>query len=682
MSTKKYSNKLILETSPYLLQHAHNPVNWYPWNKETLAKAKKENKLLLISIGYSSCHWCHVMEKESFENQDVAAVMNHHFINVKVDREERPDIDQIYMNAVQLMTGAGGWPLNCIALPDGRPVWGGTYFKKDEWSTILNQIGDLYQQKPKKVVEYAEKLTEGIQQSGLITLNKEKTLFTKEYVNETVKKWSIYFDEDLGGFNKAPKFPMPNNYHFLLRHAYQNKNQSLMKYVNTTLTKIALGGIFDHVGGGFSRYSVDTKWHIPHFEKMLYDNGQLISLYADAFLITKNGLYKETVYDTLKFIEREMLDVSGGFYTAIDADSLNDKKELEEGAYYVWKKVELQDFLKDGFELFSDYYNVNSYGFWEHNNYHLIKNSSDEDFAKKHNLSVSEVRKMVSKWKSILLKERKKREYPRLDDKILTSWNGIMLKGYVDAYRVFHDAHFLEVALKNANFLELKMIKDDGTLFRNFKNGKATINGYLEDYGTVIDAFISLYEITLDEKWLILSKNLTDTCFDYFFDSSTSMFYFTSNTDLELITRKIETEDNVMSSSNSMMAKNLFKLSHYFDNEYYLKTSKQMLSNMTSTIQNFGSAYSNWLDLYSNFSENYFEIAISGINVKEKLLDFNKKYIPNKLICGSKTISNLPLLKNRFVDDKTLFYVCVNKTCNLPTESTEEAINQIKKLQQ
>jgi uncharacterized protein YyaL (SSP411 family) len=682
MSTKKYSNKLILETSPYLLQHAHNPVNWYPWNKETLAKAKKENKLLLISIGYSSCHWCHVMEKESFENQDVAAVMNHHFINVKVDREERPDIDQIYMNAVQLMTGAGGWPLNCIALPDGRPVWGGTYFKKDEWSTILNQIGDLYQQKPKKVVEYAEKLTEGIQQSGLITLNKEKTLFTKEYVNETVKKWSIYFDEDLGGFNKAPKFPMPNNYHFLLRHAYQNKNQSLMKYVNTTLTKIALGGIFDHVGGGFSRYSVDTKWHIPHFEKMLYDNGQLISLYADAFLITKNGLYKETVYDTLKFIEREMLDVSGGFYTAIDADSLNDKKELEEGAYYVWKKVELQDFLKDGFELFSDYYNVNSYGFWEHNNYHLIKNSSDEDFAKKHNLSVSEVRKMVSKWKSILLKERKKREYPRLDDKILTSWNGIMLKGYVDAYRVFHDAHFLEVALKNANFLELKMIKEDGTLFRNFKNGKATINGYLEDYGTVIDAFISLYEITLDEKWLILSKNLTDTCFDYFFDSSTSMFYFTSNTDLELITRKIETEDNVMSSSNSMMAKNLFKLSHYFDNEYYLKTSKQMLSNMTSTIQNFGSAYSNWLDLYSNFSENYFEIAISGINVKEKLLDFNKKYIPNKLICGSKTISNLPLLKNRFVDDKTLFYVCVNKTCNLPTESTEEAINQIKKLQQ
>ncbi|MFT5762138.1 MAG: hypothetical protein ACI8WA_001264 [Polaribacter sp.] len=675
----KFSNQLVSETSPYLLQHAHNPVNWFAWNTETLAKAKKENKLLLISIGYSSCHWCHVMEKESFENEDVAEIMNHHYINIKVDREERPDIDQIYMNAVQLMTGAGGWPLNCIALPDGRPVWGGTYFKKEEWSNILHQIGDLYQKNPEKVVEYAEKLTEGIQQSGLITLNTEKALFTKEYLNETVKKWSLYFDEELGGFNKAPKFPMPNNYHFLLRHAYQNDNKSLLKYVNTTLTKIALGGIFDHVGGGFSRYSVDTKWHIPHFEKMLYDNGQLVSLFSDAYLITKDELYKETVYNTLEFIEREMLDDSGGFYTAIDADSLTDKNELEEGAYYVWTKEELQDILKEDFELFSDYYNVNSYGFWEHNNYHLIKNISDEDFVKKYNLSISALKNTVAKWKTILLKKRAKRKYPRLDDKTLTSWNGIMLKGYVDAYRVFNDPHFLEIALKNARFIELQMIKEDGTLFRNFKNGQATINGYLEDYGTVIDAFVSLYEVTLDKKWLMLSKNLTDTCFDYFFNSSTSMFYFTSNTDLELIARKTETEDNVMPSSNSMMAKNLFKLSHYFENEYYLKTSKQMLSNMTSTIQNFGSAYSNWLDLYSNFSGNYYEIAISGSNAKEKLTELNKKYIPNKLICGSETKSSLPLLKDRYLEDKTLLYVCVNKTCNLPIENTNEAINQIKK---
>ena len=678
MSIKKKSNHLISETSPYLLQHAYNPVHWFPWNNETLSKAKKENKLLLISIGYSSCHWCHVMEKENFEDESVASVMNHHYINIKVDREERPDVDQIYMSAVQLMTGSGGWPLNCIALPDGRPVWGGTYFKKEEWSTILKQIGELYQKKPVKVIEYAEKLTEGIQQSELITLNTDKPVFTKEYVNETVKKWSLYFDDELGGFQKAPKFPMPNNYHFLVRNAYENKDESLLNYVNTTLTKMAQGGIFDHVGGGFSRYSVDTKWHIPHFEKMLYDNGQLVSLFSDAFLITKNQLYKQTVYDTLQFIERELLDVSGGFYSAIDADSLNDKSELIEGAYYIWKKEELQILLKNDFDLFSDYFNINSYGYWEHNFYHLIKNSSDEDFSKNHEISISEIKKKVALWKSILLKERAKRQYPRLDDKILTSWNGMMLKGYIDAYRVFNDEHFLEVAIKNAHFIEVQMLKEDGTLYRNYKNGHASINGYLEDYGTVIDAFISLYEVTLDDTWLMLSKNLTDTCFDYFFNPPTSMFYFTSNKDLELIVRKTETEDNVMPSSNSMMAKNLFKLGHFFENEHYLKTSKQMLNNMTSDIQNFGSAYSNWLDLYTNFTVDFYEIAITGENAKEKLVEIHQHYIPNKLICGSTTKSNLPLLKNRYVEGKTQIYTCVNKTCNLPTEKTHEAINQIK----
>ena len=597
MISHKFTNSLISETSPYLLQHAHNPVNWYAWNDETLALAKKENKMLLISVGYSSCHWCHVMEEESFENEEVAAIMNTYFINVKVDREERPDVDQIYMNAVQLMTGSGGWPLNCIALPDGRPIWGGTYFKKDDWTKTLQQIGDLYLSNPEKVVEYAEKLTEGIQQSGLVTLNKDEAIFTKKFVNETLKKWGIYFDDEFGGKNKAPKFPMPNNYHFLLRNAYQSNNDSLKEYVNNTLTKMAYGGIFDHIGGGFSRYSVDTKWHIPHFEKMLYDNGQLVSLYADAYLATKNVLYKETVYNTLTFIERELLDTSGGFYSALDADSLNEKGELEEGAYYVWSKETLQKITKEDFTLFSDYYNVNEYGFWEHANYHLIRNSSDEDFAKKHQLSLHTLKTKVSNWRKTLLKTRSKRERPRLDDKILTSWNGIMLKGYIDAYRVFNDHHLLDIALKNARFIEQNMIKEDGTRYRNYKNGKASINAYLEDYGTVIDAVIALYEVTLDEKWLQIAKNLTDTSFDFFFDTTSKMFYFTSNKDSKLIARKMEIEDNVMPSSNSVMAKNLFKLSHYYDNEYYLKTCTQMLSNMTKEIQNYGAAYSNWLDL-------------------------------------------------------------------------------------
>lgn len=678
---KKKPNNLVSETSPYLLQHAHNPVNWFSWNDETLALAKKENKLLLISVGYSSCHWCHVMEEESFENKAVAKVMNTHFINVKVDREERPDVDQIYMNAVQLMTGSGGWPLNCIALPDGRPVWGGTYFKKEQWMQTLNQIGDLYQKKPEKVIEYAEKLTDGILQSGVVSFNKDKTIFSKEYVSESVRKWSIYFDDELGGMNKAPKFPMPNNYHFLLRHAYQNNIDSLKVYVNTTLTKMAFGGIFDQIGGGFSRYSVDTKWHIPHFEKMLYDNGQLVSLYADAYLATKNNLYKETVYNTLAFVERELLDISGGFYSALDADSLNEKGKLEEGAYYVWTKEELHKILGIDFDVFSDYYNVNTYGFWEHNNYHLIRTVSDEIFAKKHGLEVDELISKVKNWKKILLKERVKRKVPRLDDKMLTSWNGIMLKGYIDAYRVFNDFHFLNIALKNATFIEQHLLNEDGTLFHNYKNGKATINGYLEDYGTIVDAFIALHEVTLEEKWLTIAKNLTDNCFDYFYNSDTSMFYFTSQQDTKLIARKMEIEDNVMPSSNSMMAKNLFKLGHLYSNQHYIKTSTQMLRNMVKDIQNYGSAYSNWLDLYSNFTEAYFEVAISGENAKDKLLEINQKYIPNKLINGSTAVSNLPLLENRFIKEKTLIYICVNNTCQLPTEDAETAFEQINNLQ-
>ena len=679
MSTEKFSNNLISETSPYLLQHAHNPVNWYAWNDETLNLATKENKLLLISIGYSSCHWCHVMEEESFENEEVANIMNQYFINVKVDREERPDIDQIYMNAIQIMTSQGGWPLNCVALPDGRPVWGGTYFKKEDWAKTLFQLGNLYISKPEIVIEYAEKLTLGIQESSIVNVHTEDVEFTNEYLKDTVEKWSMYFDDALGGLNRAPKFPMPNNYHFLLRHAYQNNDEVLIKYVNNTLTKIALGGIFDHINGGFSRYSVDTKWHIPHFEKMLYDNGQLVSLYADAYLITKNELYKETIINTLQFIERELLDESGGFYSAIDADSLDKNNTLEEGAYYVWTKPELEKILADDFELFSSYYNINSFGFWEHNNYHLIRNLTDDEFSTKHKIPKKQLKENVLFWQKTLLKERENKKYPRLDDKILTSWNGIMLKGYIDGYRVLNNTHYLKTAIHNATFIEQHLIKEDYTLYHNYKNGTATINGYLEDYAAIIDSFIALYEITFNEKWLTIAKNLTDTCFDYFFNPETKMFYFTSEKDTKLITRKTEIEDNVMPSSNSMMAKNLHKLGHFYNNAHYLKTSKQMLKNMIPMMQNYGSAYSNWLDLYSNFSQEYYEIAISGADAKEKLHEINQEYIPNKLLCGSLTKSALPLLLDRFNKNKTLLYVCVNNTCQLPLEKTNAALKLIKK---
>ena len=394
MAQYKYTNTLIKETSPYLLQHAHNPVNWYAWNNKTLVLAKKENKLLLISIGYAACHWCHVMEHESFEDEEVAKVMNKHFICIKVDREERPDIDQVYMNAVELMTGRGGWPLNAIALPDGRPIWGGTYYRKNDWMNSLIQIANLYKTNPKKLEEYAAKLTEGVQQSGLVNINQEKEHFTKKYLQKCVTKWEIHFDNNLGGINKSPKFPMPNNYHFLLRYAYQTNNKELKNYVNKTLTKMAQGGLFDQIGGGFSRYSVDKKWHIPHFEKMLYDNGQLVSLYADAYLTNKKNLYKETVYQTLAFVERELMDKNGGFYSSLDADSLNDFGLLEEGAFYVWTKKELQKIISD-FELFQDYYNINSYGLWENGKYNLIRTTDDICFAKNHQLSVENIKKKV-----------------------------------------------------------------------------------------------------------------------------------------------------------------------------------------------------------------------------------------------------------------------------------------------
>lgn len=678
MPEHKYTNSLINETSPYLLQHAHNPVNWYAWNKETLALAKKENKLLLISVGYSSCHWCHVMEHESFENEEVAAVMNKYFINIKVDREERPDVDQVYMNAIQLITGRGGWPLNCVALPDGRPIWGGTYFPKDNWINALEQLANLYEETPEKAIEYAEQLTEGVKNSDLVAFNDNIEAFTVADLDQAVQEWKQSMDADLGGRKGAPKFPMPNNYQFLLNYAVRSGNEEILNYVNTSLTKMAYGGIYDQIGGGFSRYSVDAKWHVPHFEKMLYDNGQLVSLYAEAYQATKNELYKKTVYQTLEFIERELTTQEGAFHSSLDADSLNAEGKLEEGAFYVWTKNELKTILGKDYDLFAAYCNVNYYGLWEHENYVLIRKNSDAEVAKKHAISISELENKVVSWQKILLKERAKKERPRRDDKSLTSWNALMLKGYVDAYSVFNEQRFLDAAIKNATFIYTKQLQEDGNLNHSYKNGKSTINGYLEDYATVIDAYISLYEATFNELWLSAAKQLADYAFDHFFDENRSMFYFTSNQDADLIARKMEIEDNVIPASNSIMAKNLFKLSHYYSNNYYLKVSEQMLQNVKERTQQYGSGYSNWLQLGSNFVGDYYEIAISGKDALNRLKEINQHYIPNILIAGSTKKSNIPLLENRFSETETLIYVCVNSACNLPEKETKKALEQLK----
>ncbi len=673
-----YSNDLINETSPYLLQHAHNPVNWKAWSETTLEQAKSENKLLLISVGYSACHWCHVMEHESFEDSLVAQVMNTNFINVKVDREERPDVDQVYMSAVQLMTGQGGWPLNVVALPDGRPVWGGTYFQKEQWVNALNQISKLFVEKPEKLIEYADNLEQGIKALDVVELNTDEPVFEKQFISEALQNWSKQFDNNAGGMNRAPKFMMPNNYHFLLRYAYQTQDEKLKEYVNLTLTKMAYGGVFDQIGGGFSRYSVDTKWHVPHFEKMLYDNAQLVSLYSDAYLITKNELYKDIVTETLEYIQNEMTTTNGAFYSSLDADSNTPEGELEEGAFYVWKKDELKAIIDQDFNLFSDYYNINNYGLWEHGNYVLIRNEDDASFLKKHELTKEALLNKKREWKALLVSERNKRDKPRLDDKTLTSWNALMLKGYVDAYRAFGNPDYLAAAEKNANFILNNQLKEDGGLNHSFKNGVSTINGYLEDYAATIDAFLALYENTLNETWLTTARDLINYTFDHFFDTNSNMFYFTSNQDKALVSRSIEYRDNVIPASNSIMAKNLFKLSHYFDNQHYSKTAISMLNNVKPEMQDYPSGYSNWLDLMLNYTHPYYEVAVVGKAAKQKIAALNKTYIPNKLIAGSTSENNLPLLENRFNPNETFIYVCVNKACKLPVSQVDAAIKLLK----
>jgi uncharacterized protein YyaL (SSP411 family) len=482
----------------------------------------------------------------------------------------------------------------------------------------------------------------------------------------------------MGGRKGAPKFPIPNNFNFLMQYTFQNSDAKLTKYINTSLTKMAYGGIYDQIGGGFARYSTDAKWHIPHFEKMLYDNAQMLSLYSKAFTATKNLLYKKVVYQTADFLERELLDKTGAFYSSLDADSKDKKGHLEEGAYYVWTKPELESLLKNDFDLFSDYYNINDFGKWEKENFVLIRDESDIAFAEKHKLTTTGLEKKVKNWQKNLLNIRKKRAKPRLDDKSLTSWNAITLKGYIDAYKAFNDKHFLDIALKNAHFITTKMLKPDGSLFRNYKNNTSNLEAYLIDYATVTESFIELYQITLDQKWLRQARQLTDYCFDNFFDDASQMFYFTSNKSASLVAKKIEIDDNVMPSSNSVMALNLFKLYHYYSNTKYLETAEQMLHNVKENAIAYGAGASNWLTLYSYIIKNYYEIAIVGSKADVFLNEFNKMYLPNTLIAASKTDSKLPLLESRFKEGETLIYVCVNGTCKRPVNSIKEALKLLK----
>ena len=674
----QYTNELINETSPYLLQHAHNPVNWKAWNTETLQQAKDEKKLMIISVGYSACHWCHVMEKESFEDSTVASVMNKNFISIKVDREERPDVDQIYINAVQLMTGSAGWPLNVIALPDGRPVWGGTYFRKEAWINSLEKIQKLYDENPQKLIDYADNLEEGIKSMDLIEVNTNALNFNDFPTKSIVKNWTATFDNKYGGPNRAPKFMMPNNLNYLLRYGIKNNDEQIQDYVYLTLDNIAYGGVYDHIGGGFSRYSTDIKWHVPNFEKMLYDNAQLVSLYSQAYKITKNPLYEEVVKETLAYIKREMTNKEGAFYSSLDADSVSEDGELEEGAYYVFNKKELALQLKEDFTIFSEYYNVTNYGKWEKENYVLIRKKSDQEIIAEFSISQEELNQKKKNWKQQLLAYRNNRHKPRLDNKTLTSWNALMIKGYVEAYKAFQVTEYLNAAQTNAQFLIDNQLQENGALNHSYKDGRSSINGYLEDYAAVIDAFIALYEVTLNDAWINKANELAEYSFENFFDKEKSMFYFTSKEDEKLVARNFEYRDNVIPASNSIMAKNLLILSHHFDNKKYLTTSSKMLHNVQPEIESYPSAYSNWLDLMSNFQDNFYEVVVVGKDASKKIAELNARYLPNILIAGSTSESKKPLLNYRYIDGETLIYVCVNNSCKLPVPDISEALNFIK----
>jgi uncharacterized protein YyaL (SSP411 family) len=665
------SNQLKNSSSPYLLQHANNPVNWFPWGKEALDKAKNENKLILVSIGYSACHWCHVMEHESFENEEVAKLMNQFFVCIKIDREERPDIDQIYMTAAQLMTGRGGWPLNCFCLPDQRPIYGGTYFPKSDWMSLLTNLAHFYETKPVEAEDYAVKLTEGIQQSEkLVFVNREEAYSQKD-LDEILEPWKMLFDFTEGGHNRAPKFPMPNNWDFLMRAAHLLKDEAAHVIVRLTLDKMASGGIYDHLGGGFARYSVDGKWHIPHFEKMLYDNGQLMSLYAEAYKWCEEDRYKEVVYETFDWLKREMTSPEGGFYSALDADS-----EGVEGKFYTWDKKEIDSILGDDAEIFNLFYEVTEEGNWEEehiNNLWIRKEK--EYFAEAFEITEQKLDEILQRSREKLLLVRNKRIHPGLDDKILTSWNALMLKGLINAYQAFADEVFLDLAIKNINFIQKNMMKEDGGIHRNYKNGNASINGFLDDYALLIESFICLYEVTFNEDYLSSAKALTNYVLDHFTDEESGMFFYTSNQDEALIARKYEVMDNVIPASNSVMAWNLKKLGLLFDRSNYIKRYQKMLATVAPNIKSYASGYSNWASLLLEEVTGSFEIAITGQEASLKRKEIEKLYIPNKIILGGEQ-GNLPLLKDKFIGETKIF-VCKDKSCQLPVSNVNEAIKQI-----
>ncbi|MGI4739438.1 MAG: thioredoxin domain-containing protein [Janthinobacterium lividum] len=670
------TNRLAHETSPYLLQHAHNPVDWYPWGPEALARAQAEQKPMLVSIGYAACHWCHVMERESFENEQVARVMNAYFVCIKVDREERPDVDQIYMDAVQAMGIQGGWPLNVLLTPEAKPFYGGTYFPPGNWVKLLENVAQAYAGEHRAELDgSAERFVQVLQASELekygATGDEGKTSVNDEEFKLLAYNLGQSFDRERGGTNRAPKFPMPSIWRFLLRAHHISGSQPLLHQLNLTLREMAWGGIYDQVGGGWARYSVDAEWLVPHFEKMLYDNGQLLSLYSEAFQVTQEPLYREVVYQTVAWVRRELTNPEGGFYSSLDADS-----EGEEGKFYVWTREELQAILKEEEPLAAAYYQCTGVGNWEHGTNILHRRQSDAAFAEKHMLEPAVLNKLIHGWQKKLLAARAHRVRPGLDDKVLTGWNALMLNGLIKAYQAFGEDEFLTLALRNAEFLQ-QHLRQGPWLYRTWKNGRATINGFLEDYALVIEAYVSLYEATFAESWLHEAETLMAYVLANFFDPAEQQFFYTDASAEPLIARKKELFDNVVPSSNSVMANNLLRLGRHLENADYQALAAAMLGQVQALAAKEPQHLTNWASLYVALLQPGAEVALVGPQAEKLRAQLSRHFLPNEILGGTLTTSALPLLADRSGREKTTLYVCRNRTCQLPVHTVPEALAQL-----
>ncbi len=674
------ANKLINESSPYLLQHAHNPVDWYPWGEEALQKAREEDKPILVSIGYAACHWCHVMEKESFEDKDTAEIMNRHFVNIKIDREERPDLDHIYMDALQALSGSGGWPLNVFLTPEGKPFYGGTYFppkdyyNRPSWKRVLESISRAYNDKKDEITQQAQGLTDYISNAGNFALPKEKIKFSIEAIYTVANNILEIADKVWGGYGKAPKFPQTFTITTLLRSYYFTGNKEALHSGLLSIDKMIAGGIYDHAGGGFSRYSTDEYWLAPHFEKMLYDNALLISALSEALMITKNSKYKKIIEQTIRFIKRELMHPKGAFYTALDADS-----EGVEGKFYTWSKEEIKEILKDDAEKFSAIFDIKENGNWEGTNI-LWRNKPAEEFAQQLYMHVDELEKFVDACLEKLMQVRDQRVRPALDDKVILSQNALMITALCNAYAATGTEEYLHTAMHNWHFLESNLFdKKKNGWYHTWKNNHAKIPAFLDDLACLIGAMIELHTATGNNEFIIKAKALTEYVVDNYSDEQQVLFYFTPSFQEDVIVRKKEIHDGATPSGNAVMAHNLLSLSVCFDNQEWKQRSENMLHSIAAAVIQHPVSFGVWSMLLQKFAAGMNEIVVSGKDAETVAKSVLQQYIPNKVLFSShKRLEHLTLLQGKFDSiENTQIFVCKDYACKKPVDSISEMMTQI-----